>query len=74
MNDIWNQMEDPRSSRADRPPLLEEAISDDEIWACTACLACVEQCPVFIEPVDKIMDLRRYRVMGQGKSQEKPFP
>ena len=67
-------MEDPRSRRADRPPLLEEAISDDEIWACTACLACVEQCPVFIEPVDKIMDLRRYRVMGQGKIPREAVP
>ena len=74
MGDIWNQMEDPRSRSADHPPLLEEAVSDDEIWACTACLACVEQCPVFIEPVDKIMDLRRYRVMGRGQIPREAIP
>ncbi|HHC25780.1 MAG TPA: 4Fe-4S dicluster domain-containing protein [Desulfobacterales bacterium] len=48
------------------PPLLEKDITKDEIWACTTCMACVTQCPVFIEPLDKIIDMRRYQVMGQG--------
>ena len=74
MGDILNQMEGSRSRIDDRIPLLEEAVSDDEIWACTTCLACVEQCPVFIEPVDKIMDLRRYRVMGRGKIPREAVP
>ena len=46
--------------------LLEDVISNDEIWSCTMCMACVEHCPVFVEPVDKIIDIRRYQVMGRG--------
>lgn len=46
--------------------LLEDIISNDEIWACTTCMACVEQCPVFVEAMDKIVDIRRYQVMGKG--------
>jgi Fe-S oxidoreductase len=46
--------------------LLDQSVSSDEIWSCTTCMACVEHCPVFAEPLDKIMDMRRYRVMGEG--------
>lgn len=46
--------------------LLEDVISNDEIWACTTCMACVEHCPVFVEAMDKIVDMRRYQVMGKG--------
>ena len=38
-------------------------IHPDELWACTNCGACVEQCPVDIEHIDHIMDMRRYQVM-----------
>ncbi|MDY7035633.1 MAG: (Fe-S)-binding protein, partial [Thermodesulfobacteriota bacterium] len=48
------------------PPLIEDSITGDEIWSCTTCMACVEHCPVFIEPVDKIIDIRRYQVMRRG--------
>jgi Fe-S oxidoreductase/nitrate reductase gamma subunit len=47
-------------------PLLESRITADEIWSCTTCMACVEHCPVFIEPMDKIIDMRRYQIMGKG--------
>ena len=63
---ILMQMEAPEKARNSKASLLGESISDDEIWACTACLACVEQCPVFVEPLDKIMDMRRFRVMGEA--------
>ena len=46
--------------------LLEHSVSNDEIWSCTMCMACVEHCPVLVEPLDKIVDMRRYRVMGEG--------
>ncbi|MFH0730917.1 MAG: heterodisulfide reductase-related iron-sulfur binding cluster [Pseudomonadota bacterium] len=48
-------------------PLLENAITDNEIWACTTCMACVTHCPVFTEAMDKIVDMRRWRVMGMGQ-------
>jgi len=37
-------------------------ISSEEIWSCTTCGACEEECPVFIEYIDKIVDMRRYLV------------
>ncbi|MFQ5855491.1 MAG: heterodisulfide reductase-related iron-sulfur binding cluster [Anaerolineae bacterium] len=41
-------------------------ISADELWACTTCMACVQACPVFIEIVDDIVDLRRYLTLTEG--------
>jgi Fe-S oxidoreductase len=38
----------------------------DELWACTTCAACVEQCPVTIEHIDKIVDMRRYLTMQEA--------
>ncbi|MFK5954592.1 MAG: 4Fe-4S dicluster domain-containing protein [Desulfobacterium sp.] len=53
-------------SKVSAQSLLEDVISKDEIWACTTCMACVEHCPIFVEPMDKIVDIRRYQVMGKG--------
>jgi len=47
-----------------------EAASPDALWACTTCAACVEACPVFIEQMPKIVDLRRYRVMEEAEFPE----
>ncbi len=52
-----------RAPRGDAdPPLFPDTISGDEVWACTTCGACEEACPVLIEYVDKIVDLRRHLV------------
>jgi Fe-S oxidoreductase/nitrate reductase gamma subunit len=71
MQDILSQMEQSgrkgSGTQTDGLPLLAEAITADEIWACTSCMACVTHCPVFIEPLDKIIDLRRYQVMGEAR-------
>ena len=48
-------------------PFLETAVSTDEMWACTSCMACVVHCPLFVEPMDKIIDIRRYQVMGEAQ-------
>jgi Fe-S oxidoreductase/nitrate reductase gamma subunit len=53
--------------RAAGLPLLEKVVAADEMWACTSCMACVEHCPVYIEPLDKIIDMRRYQVMGEAR-------
>jgi Fe-S oxidoreductase len=42
---------------------MQGVIDPDVLWSCTTCGACVEQCPVDIEHVDHIVDLRRYQVM-----------
>ena len=41
-------------------------ISNEELWACTSCNACTEACPVNIDPLAVIVDLRRYLVMEQS--------
>ncbi len=45
---------------------LLDYISTEELWACTSCNACVEECPVSIDPLSIIMDMRRYQVMEKS--------
>ncbi len=47
---------------------LFATITNEEIWACTSCNACVEECPVNIDPLSIIVDLRRYLVMEQSSA------
>lgn len=47
--------------------LIGDVITEEEIWACTTCRNCEDQCPVMNEHVDKIIDLRRYLVLTEGK-------
>lgn len=47
--------------------LIGDVISEEEIWACTTCRNCEDQCPVMNEHVDKIIDLRRYLTMTEGR-------
>src|SRR5690606_18504795 len=49
----------------DGTPLLSDSITPEELWACTTCNACVEECPVNISPLSIIMDTRQYLVMEQ---------
>ena len=52
------------------PTLVGEAPSEAEIWACTTCGACQETCPVYVEHIVKIIDLRRNLVLAQSKMPE----
>jgi Fe-S oxidoreductase len=47
-------------------PIHGELIKADELWACTTCMACVQECPAFIDIVDTIIDLRRYLTLSEG--------
>ncbi|OCA82362.1 hypothetical protein A8F94_20885 [Bacillus sp. FJAT-27225] len=49
------------------PSLVGDVITEEELWACTTCRNCEDQCPVMNEHVDKIIDLRRYLVLTEGK-------
>ena len=49
------------------PSLIGDIITEEEIWGCTTCRNCEDQCPVMNEHVDKIIDLRRYLVLTEGK-------
>jgi heterodisulfide reductase subunit C len=52
----------------DDKSLLGDYITDEEILACTSCNACVQECPVMINPLSIIQELRRFRVMEESKA------
>ena len=52
----------------DGKQLLDDYISQEELWACTSCNACVEACPIGIDPLSIIMDMRQYLVMEQSSA------
>jgi Fe-S oxidoreductase len=47
-------------------PIHGTLIAADELWSCTTCMACVQECPAFIDIVDTIIDLRRYLTLSEG--------
>ena len=51
-------------------PSMIGAVSEEVLWACTTCGACMEACPVFVEHVDTIVDMRRNLVMEEAKLPE----
>ena len=50
----------------DQKQLLNDYITPEELWACTSCNACVDACPIEIDPLSIIMDMRQYLVMEQS--------
>jgi len=53
---------------SDDKKLLGDYISREELWACTSCNACVEECPISIDPLSIIMDMRRNLVMEESSA------
>jgi heterodisulfide reductase subunit C len=51
---------------SDDKELLNDYITKEELWACTSCNACTEACPIGIDPLSIIMDMRRYLVMEKS--------
>ncbi len=56
--------------REDGKALLDNYISSEELWACTTCNACTEACPVNIDPLSIIVDMRRYLVMEEPSASQ----
>mgnify|MGYP003977281769 FL=1 len=52
----------------DGKKLIDDYISREELWACTSCNACVEECPISIDPLSIILDMRRYLVMEEASA------
>ena len=48
-------------------PIIGTIVSEDELWACTACMACEEMCPIYVEHIGRNVDLRRYQVLMETK-------
>jgi Fe-S oxidoreductase len=55
------------AAEAAEHPMVGGVISDNVLWACTACRWCVDACPVFIEHVPKIVDMRRWLVLTESR-------
>lgn len=50
----------------DEKPLIGAYLTEDEIWSCTTCRACMEVCPMYVEQIDKVVDLRRNLVLMES--------
>ncbi len=62
--------EAPADPTVTLPTLIGDYVSEDEIWACTTCAACQDTCPVYVEHVVKVIDMRRNLVLMQSKMPE----
>ena len=54
--------------------LLDTYITEEELWACTSCRACVQECPVSIDQLDVINEMRRYLVLSESRFPEEVQP
>ncbi len=61
MMDLRNTMTKPNGDRSKR--LVSEVVTDQMLWSCTTCYACDQECPLFIERIPMIVDMRRYLVL-----------
>jgi Fe-S oxidoreductase/nitrate reductase gamma subunit len=55
---------------AEHREMVGDVILDETLWACTTCGACVQECPVMIEHIDTIVDMRRHLVMNEARMPE----
>jgi heterodisulfide reductase subunit C len=68
IEEVGKQVSSNKSWEGDGKALLGDFISEEELWACTTCNACTEACPVNIDPLQIILDLRRDLVLEQSKA------
>jgi len=68
MEEVGKGMDKNGAGFDDGKSLIDDYITREEIWACTSCNACVEACPINIDPLAIITDLRRYAVMEESKA------
>ncbi|GAB1307483.1 (Fe-S)-binding protein [Urechidicola sp. KH5] len=66
LEEVGKNIDKNGSFQDDGKQLLNDYITPEELWACTSCNACVEECPISIDPLSIIMDMRRYLVMEQS--------
>lgn len=68
MVEVGSAIRKNKEFKDDGKSLLDSYITREEIWACTTCNACVEACPVNINPLEIIVELRRYAVMEESQA------
>ncbi len=67
MEEVGKNIDKYGKDHKDGKSLLGDYIKEEELWACTTCNACVEACPVSIDPLSIIMEMRRSLVMEESK-------
>ena len=68
IEDVSKNIDKNKEFVSDGRTLLNNYITKEEIWACTTCNACVESCPIGIDPLSIILDMRRYMVMEESRA------
>lgn len=68
----WEESRDPATHGA-ADSITGTWVAEDSLWSCTTCRACVYECPMFVEHVDAIVDLRRNLTLQQGRIPEQSF-
>jgi Fe-S oxidoreductase len=68
--DLRDHLVAEATGRSGRRAMVGDVITDEVLWACTTCGACHQACPVFIEPIPKIIDMRRFLVMEEARFPE----
>jgi heterodisulfide reductase subunit C len=68
MEEVGRNIDANKGTFVDDGKSLFDYISTEEIWACNTCNACVQECPVNIDPLAIIMDMRRFLVMEQSQA------
>lgn len=66
LEEVGKNIDKHGADHQDGKALLDDYISREEIWACTSCNACTEACPINIDPLAIIVELRRYAVMEES--------
>ncbi len=68
LEEVGKNIDKNKVFKDDGKKLLNNYITKEELWACTTCNACVESCPIGIDPLSIIIDLRRYMVMEESSA------
>ena len=68
LEEVGRNISQHKEIKEDGKSLIHDYISVEELRACTTCNACVQECPVSINPLDIILQLRRYLVMEESNS------
>src|ERR1700744_2655497 len=68
VTEVGNNLDKNGKDFKDDKSLLDNYISREELWACTTCNACVDACPVNINPLEIIMEMRRYMVREESQA------
>jgi len=66
--EVWGKsFKNENKEEPDKKVLLDNYISQEELWACNTCNACTDACPINIDPLKVILDMRRFLVLEQSK-------